>query len=409
MKTVLLRLSGFTLLPLLSLVIPLLLLPVISGIVGPEGISSVMAGQAIGLFGTSVIMWGWNVDGPVAIAHSVDHHGRSQVYLSSIRTRLVLLVVTAPVTTTLAALVALPEFRTEAVSMALASLFLGMSPSWYCIGLGNPKMLAVFDTLPRFLATIASVPLLLLTNELWTYTLLLAVATAAALVAFHRRISPGGAWFPSDLGGTFKAIGEQAHTAGINVAGVSYGSTPVPIATATTSASASGALATADTLYRFGLFTVYALANALQAWVLERGVHSSHKRQLLGIGSHVVLGIVGAATLTLLGPSVSNIVFAGQARADMLTCMYYGFAFFFISASTPFIRNLLIPAGKSRLVLMFTATSAILGIAGMVLSGLSGHISGIALSMALSELLLFAFVLIPGLRTLSRKHVRGSP
>ncbi len=47
MKTVLARLTGFSILPLLSLVTPLLLLPVIASIVGSGGIASVVSGQAI--------------------------------------------------------------------------------------------------------------------------------------------------------------------------------------------------------------------------------------------------------------------------------------------------------------------------------------------------------------------------
>src|SRR5213595_2003531 len=111
MKTVLLRLSGFTVLPLLSLITPLLLLPVISGFVGGSGISSVISGQAIGTFAATVLMWGWNVDGPVAVARSTSAAGRSKVYLQSMRTRLLLLALVLPATAAIAALVANPAFR----------------------------------------------------------------------------------------------------------------------------------------------------------------------------------------------------------------------------------------------------------------------------------------------------------
>lgn len=400
MKTVLLRLSGFTLLPVLSLVTPLLLLPVIAGFVGARGISSVLAGQAIGIFAATVIMWGWNVDGPIAIARNGDPKSRGSIYLSSVRTRIILLAVSAPASAVIAAATALPEFRSEAISMALASALVGMSPSWFCIGMGQPKLLALFDTVPRFLATITAIPFLIFTHQLWIYTVLLTVATALSLVFFHLRYSPGGKWFPNNLAQTFAELKAQMHTAGINVAGNSYGSTPVPIATATTSPSDSGSLATADTLYRFGLFSVVALGNALQAWVLESDARNTRTRQLLGIGSHAILGIFGAFALTIAGPSVSSIVFAGQVRADTLVCFYYGIAFVFISASTPFIRNLLIPSGKGQLVLVWTVVSAVVGVAGMLVFGLSGNATGIALSMAGSELVLFAALLVPSLRLL---------
>ncbi|WP_154605778.1 polysaccharide biosynthesis protein [Arthrobacter sp. AQ5-05] len=404
MKTVLLRLSGFTLLPLLSLVIPLMLLPVISSFVGGTGIASVMSGQAIGTFAATVIMWGWNIDGPIAIARAATTHDRSAIYLSSIRTRLVLLIIVLPVTAVLTAIVVLPEFRVEAISMALASAFVGMSPAWYCIGLGRPRLLALFDTVPRFLATLVSIPILMLTHQLWAYTVILGGATAFALVLFHRGYSRGGKWYPTHLTAMVRELKSQAHTASINVAGNSYGSTPVPIATATTSPAMSGALATADTLYRYGLFSVVALGNALQAWVLDQNTPGERRRQILAIVLHAILGVVGAIILTVLGPTVSSLIFAGQARADTLVCFYYGIAFAFISASTPLIRNLIIPAGKSQLVLLCTVASAGVGVAGMIIAGLFGQASGIALSMAGSELILFSTLLIPGLRILNGKQ-----
>ncbi|MDJ0316479.1 polysaccharide biosynthesis protein [Arthrobacter antibioticus] len=410
MKTVLLRLSGFTILPLLSLVTPLLLLPVISGFVGGQGVSSVMTGQAIGTFATTVIMWGWNVDGPVAIARTEHLQERSLIYLSSIRTRLTLMAAVIPITIVVTGLAARAEFRSEAISMALASAFIGMSPAWFCIGLGQPRLLAIYDTIPRFLATMMSIPLLLWTSQLWTYTCLLGVATAISLCVFHRKYSPAGNWFPSNFRRTFKEIRSQTDTAGINVANSSYAFTAVPIATATTTAAASGSLATADTLYRFGLFSVISLGNALQAWVLERNAPNSRHRQLLAMYSHFLLGVLGAVILTLLGPAVSEIVFAGQVRADRVICFYYGIAFAFISASQPLVRNLLIPAGKSRLVLTGTVAAAAVGISGMIAAGVTGHTEGIALSMAASEFVLFIALFAPAIRLLKGEYpTKNSP
>ncbi|ALV45999.1 Membrane protein involved in the export of O-antigen and teichoic acid [Arthrobacter alpinus] len=403
MKTVLLRLSGFTFFPLLSLVTPLLLLPVISSFVGASGISSVISGQAIGTFGATVLMWGWNIEGPVAIARAENARDRGAIYLTSLRTRLVLMVFVLPVACIITAWVAAPDFRFDAVSMAVASLLAGMSPAWFCIGMGQPKLLAFFDTIPRFLATVVSVPLLMVTHQLWNYTLVLAVATVAALVFFHRKLSLKGSWLPRNILQTFVDIREQGHTAGINVAANAYASTPTPIATATTPAVASGALATADTLYRFGIFTVVALGNAFQSWTIEPGVSQQRRRHLVAIWSHAVLGVVGAAFLTAFGPFASSLLFAGQIQATTELCFYYGVSFAFLSASTPFIRNILIPAGKKALVLRWTLVSAVLGVAFMLISGTNGNVVGVAMGMALSEVLLFLTLLIPALRFLNHE------
>jgi O-antigen/teichoic acid export membrane protein len=95
-------------------------------------------------------------------------------------------------------------------------------------------------------------------------------------------------------------------------------------------------------------------------------------------------------------------------RADTLTSFFYGLSFFFLSASTPFIRNVLIPAGRQRTVLIWTALSAVCGIVLMVSAGLSGNVSGVALGMAVSEAVLLAGLLLPALALLPASARRAN-
>jgi O-antigen/teichoic acid export membrane protein len=400
MKTVLLRLSGFAILPLLSLITPLLLLPIVSSIVGANGVSSIVSGQAIGTFAATILLWGWNVEGPVAIARSTAAIERGSIYAQSMRTRLLLSVAVLPLTAVVSAAIAVPAFRVEAISMALASGFAGMSPAWFCIGLGQPKLLAIFDTVPRFLATALSAPLLILSHQVWAYAGVLAVATTFSLWVFHRGYSPGQSWFPSSLGEALWGLRRQRHTAGINIAGSAYATTPAPIATVTSSAAVSGSIASADTLYRLGIFTVVALGNAFQGWAIEPGIANRVQRHRAAVWAHVALGGIGAVIITALGPAVSGLIFAGQARATTLVCLYYGVAFFFLSASTPLIRNLLIPSGRQAYILWCTVISAALGIIAMLVAGLTGNPTAIPLGMALSEIILWLVLILPALRTL---------
>jgi O-antigen/teichoic acid export membrane protein len=400
MKTLLLRLSGFAILPMLSLVTPLLLLPIVSSIVGGNGVSSVVSGQAIGTFAATILLWGWNVEGPVAIARSTTAIERGSIYAQSMRTRLLLSVVVIPLTAAVSTAVAVPTFRVDAISMALATAFAGMSPAWFCIGLGQPKLLAIFDTVPRFLATALSAPLLILSHQVWAYTIVLAIATALSLLAFHRRFSPGQSWFPSSLSEALGGLRRQRHTAGINIASSAYAITPAPIATVTSSPAVSGSIATADTLYRLGIFTVVALGNAFQSWAIEPGITNRLQRHRAAVWAHVALGAIGAVILTAFGPVVSGLIFAGQARATTLVCLYYGVAFFFLSASTPLIRNLLIPSGRQAYILWCTVISAAVGIVAMLVAGLTGNPTAIPLGMAMSEIVLWLVLVVPALRTL---------
>jgi hypothetical protein len=399
-RQVLLRLSGFAIFPLLSLVTPLLLLPIVSSVVGGSGISSVVSGQAIGGFAATVLIWGWNIEGPVSAARAESDDARAILYARSVRTRLLLLVVVLPAAIVVSVVVALPGFAVDASCMAVANVIVGLSPAWFCIGVGKPRLLALYDTLPRVIATVIASPVVLATDSLLPYAGIMVVASAVSLAVFHRRHSPRQPWFPLHLRETFRDLGKQAKTAGISLVGNAYAATPAPIATVTSSAVASGRLSSADTLYRFGLFSVIALGNAFQGWTLEPGLSTRHRRHVVAIVAHVILGLAGLVIITTLGPLVSSLLFAGRAQATTELCFYYGVAFLFLSASTPFIRNLLIPAARQQTVLVWSLISAVFGIVAMLFAGITGHPTLIPLGMAGSEALIALGLLLPGLRVL---------
>ncbi|QCB96955.1 polysaccharide biosynthesis protein [Arthrobacter sp. PAMC25564] len=401
MRSVLLRLAGFTLLPLLALVLPFLLLPIIARVVGAAGWSSITSGQAIGVIAATIILWSWNISGPVEIARAGASPVRAALYSSSMRSRMVIAAVVLPLMTVIVALVAHAGFRLDAITMAWATALTGFSPAWYGIGTGQPRILAVFDTFPRFCAAVLSAPLIVLTGQVWTYGAMSVLATLAALVSFHRKFGESGTWFPKSPRNVMREIIPDAGTAGINLTGSAYASSPVPIATATVpSATATAGFASADSIYRLGIFSVVALGNTFQGWTLERDAADPRQRHLIALAAHALLGVAGGLFLALFGPWVSGVMFGEAVRADTLTCVYYGLSFFFLSASTPLIRNLLIPARRQRTVLLWTGISAAAGVFLMIVAGLSSNVPAVALGMAVSEALLFLGLLAPAVRAL---------
>jgi PST family polysaccharide transporter len=395
------RLTGFTVLPLLSLVTPFLLLPVVARVAGPAGWSSFVAGQAVGTFGATVVFWGWNVGGPVLVAQAPSPEARAEVYASSLRTRYLLLLGVVPVAAVVAAVVAQPGQRAPAAAMAAATSLLGMSPSWFGIGVGDPWLLFWYDTLPRVLAAVAGAGLVAATGWISLYPMLLAVSVAVSLGAFRRRVTPGARdtvpWPPGP------AAGELRHhlgTAGINLTATAYASTPVPVATVAFRPDVSSPFASADAAYRLGLFSVVAMGNAFQGWTLEGDLSRRERqgRHRSAILAHLVLGMVGGLLFAALGPWATGFVFGADVAAPRDVCVWYGVAFLFLSLSTPPIRNLLIPSGRVRLVLGWTLGSAVVGLVLMVGAAVAGWSAGVAAGMALSEAVLLAGLLGPALR-----------
>jgi PST family polysaccharide transporter len=408
MKSLLTRFAGFIGFPLLALAIPLVLLPVIARITDDSGWSSTLAGQAIGIFAGTVVLWGWNVDGPVRIARASGDEIRAAIYSASLRTRILLFLLAVPFITALVAVVSSPGAFADAISMALASALAGLSPSWFCIGLGKPRLLAIYDTVPRVLATIAAAPLLLLTRQVWIYPVLLLIFVAIALVAFHRHIGATGPWFPRPGSGTLGELRGQLSTAGINLAANAYGSSPVPIASGTrVSDVAAASFGSGDQLFRYGTFAIAAMGNTFQSWTIEPGIPNRRQRQTVAIAAHGALGLAGAGILALLGPWASSLIFGLDKQAAQSVCAIYGVAYIFLSVSTPLIRNLLIPAGRQKLVLGATIATASLGMAAMVAAGALGSADGIAWGMAFGEAAMFFFLLPAGLREYASVHSSG--
>ncbi|MEO5316149.1 polysaccharide biosynthesis protein [Pseudarthrobacter sp. CC12] len=406
MRAVLLRLAGFTGLPLLSLVTPFLLLPILSRVAGEGGWSSLVSGQAIGAFGGAVIAWGWTTVGPVEIAQNPSPVYRAEVYRESIRTRLVLSAAVFPAVFALAWLLAAPEHRFDGAAMSLTTAVVGMSPAWFCIGAGKPALLATFDTLPRVAATLAAVPTILVTKQIWLYPVILLVAVGVSLVLFHRIVVPERGKTFTSWDRTVRHLRTQSGPAAISLSGTTYAATPVPIAQAFIPSPVVAGFGSADTIYRFGLFSVMALGNTFQGWTLEPQETSPRKRHAAAIAAHTALGLTGAAFLTALGPLASEILFGSVNKAAQATCVFYGTSFFFISASSPFIRNLLLPRGRQRLILVWTIISAVIGVSMMLWTATAGWIDGVAMSMATSEALLFFGLLLPALRTLRADNHR---
>ncbi len=400
-KTVLTRLSGFTILPLIGLVVPLLLLPFMKDVVGAVGWSSAISGMAIGSFAAALIQWGWNVDGPVAIARSTSDEERSAIYGRSLRSRLLLAVVVVPLAMAIAALVSASGFSAAGAATALATATAGLSPAFFGIGAGRPTLLALYDTLPRALGVVVALPFVVLLKSLWPYPAVTVISVVTALVLFHRRVTPGQRWFPLPLGPVIDDLKAQRHTAGYNLAGAAYAATPVPIASATIPGAPSAPLATTDQLYRYGLFGVIALGNALQAWTLEPGIPNRRRRHLAALWAHLALGLVGIAVIVMLGPPVGAILSGGAAVPTRDLCFVYGLAFACLSVATPLSRNLLIPAGEQALVLKTTVIAAVVGVAAMLFAGFVDDVRGIALGMALSELAMLVLLFPPAMRVLN--------
>ncbi|VEG29907.1 lipopolysaccharide biosynthesis protein [Actinomyces howellii] len=405
-RRVILRLVGFTGWPLLTLITPLIATPTAARLVGP-GWSTIVTAMSIGVFGSTVVTWGWNYVGPARVARMRTEAEHNELYTASVASRLVMCVIVAPVCAVASAVIAMPSLRATAAVMAVAFVLTAMSPQWYCIGVGNPRLLGYYDTLPRAVSTVIAIPVMLLTHEAIAYPIMLGAGMVAGLVLFRRRVFPGPRPPFPGLRSTWADIRGMGGAAGANLVGAAYAYTPSPVATATLTPVVSSQFASADQIYRYALFFVQALGNALQGWVLELQGAPARRRQRLAIMAHTALGLVGALGLAVLTPTISSILYGAQVGATYPVSAGFGLAFFAISTTTPLLRNLLIPTGQAHKVFRATVIAAVGGLAVMVLGGVAHSATVIAVGMACSELLILLVLAPSAVRTLGRMGAPG--
>ncbi|RAX17278.1 polysaccharide biosynthesis protein [Pseudarthrobacter sp. AG30] len=396
------RFAGFTFVPLIGTLAPLLLLPVAARVGGLDGWYSLAVGQSVGTFGSIAITYGWNVLGPALIAKSKDECFRRSLWVESLGERLLISCAVVPVATCLSWSLGAEEYRLFTVAMAVAFCLNGLTPNWYFIGAGEPRGMAVYDMIPRLVATLLAALLVFLTQSLWSYPLLWILSSLAGPLAIQHKFG----WPPLFRGRSIsdirEGLGKRLGVASIDALGGVYVSAPVPLAGATGSTSVAGSIASSDKLYRFGLIAVTTLGNTLQAWTLDPHAESPRRRHVAAIFAHCALGLLGLLALGLVGEFGTALLFGDEVKAATSTMWFYGVAFFAVSVSTPLIRNLLIPSLKTRFVLAGTAIGALVGVIAMLTLGRTFGANGVAAGFMLSEVMLVVVILPPALQHLSR-------
>ncbi len=406
MRSFILRLAGFAGAPIISALAPFIILPVISRFVGESGWANVNSGQAIGMLAMVGVLFGWSVIGPVRVARATDAHERAVILAESLRSRAWTALLVVPLAGVVTYFVCSPDYRTESVMIAVAMALGGFTPAWFCIGEGNPRALMLFDGVPKLTASALSLPFLLLTGQVFWYPVLLVLLTVPAFATHARLVRTGHDPAGVPARPTRQVLSSLVPTAAIDAAGNVYGSTGIPIATVGLPSSAASSFASTDRVYRIGLLAVIAVGNAFQAWVLDPRAEDRARRHLIAFAALGGLGAVGGAAIAVLGPWATGLVFGAAVAAAPLPCLLFGAAFFFISCGTPLIRNLLIPAGRFRLVFAATVCSAITGVATMLIGAAQGSVVGVALGVAVAEAVSVMILITPAWRQFRREaHV----
>ncbi|WP_152659421.1 lipopolysaccharide biosynthesis protein [Demequina salsinemoris] len=396
-------LVGFSAIPALGALSPLVALPVVARAAGPSGWSSAIAGESVGTFAAILLAYGWTTVGPARVAQAPPV-ARARLYRESLVIRGLMAIPVFPALIGACLVVATDGYELLTVLMGIQGALIALSFAWFAVGVNDPGSIARLDAVPRVLGALVAAGLVAATGVIAIYPILGILVTLLGTIVYTRRILRAlpGSW-PSFQ--NLPAVLRSTSVVVVNdMALGSYAAVPVPLVNTTTSvsAAAASAYASADKMVKLGQFLPLTLSNALQSWTAADGGEARAKRVRQAIIAHATLGIAGWAFLVLCGPWASRLLFGEQGAEDSALLCVLGIAFAAFSIRTSLTRHLLFPCGEVRIVAAATLAGSALGVPLMI--GLAPSIGtlGVAVGYTATEVLSTAIPLVRAVSCMRR-------
>lgn len=387
------RISGFTVVPLLSILSSFMLLPLLARYGGAEGWVSLAIGQSVGGFAAILIVFGWTLIGPKRVAGKSPLEATGQYWISLVQ-RSAVAVVAIPLAVVVSAALSPAGHIQLSVGMALAASLAGFSPAWFWVGSGTPRSMVVFEAIPRLVSTLTAFLALLVTQDLRWYPILLIVSTLLGYVWFSLRVLSRDTLRSYPLRFIFGQFKSNILPALTVLTSGAYTSITVSLVTAVTPLRASTEFVSGDKLYRLGTQAIAISGNAFQGWVSEHedaGV--SKKRMRSAVYLNVALGLAGGLGLALIGPWFSALLFSPELAVGGPVMACFGLAYFWLSVNSALGRLVLTPLDLNKAVFASTVAGAVVGVPG-ILFGASQHGAlGAAVAVATAEFVVTAIQL----------------
>ena len=320
------RIAAFGVLPAISILSNLVVLPLVSARFGQAGWSSVLLGQSLGAAASVVCALTWPVEGSrsASRAHPAE---RLRLYNTSVKQRLAAVAAVSPVLF-LVCLLVKPSMLLVCVLCAIGTTLNALSPGWYFVGVSRPSWSLLAEGAPRLTVNIAAVGLVAFL-PLWTYPAALIVgmiATLGAASALVRRDARVDTAVLSDSSNsTSKPTEENNRLLALFArgadAGYSYMTGPLIAAVA---APAYPLYAAIDRVSHVFVNAMAPITQGLTAWIAEGGA-GVHRRRLLGalVLASTLAGVALVAISLVITPLL-DYLFDGTVDIDTSVAMLAG-------------------------------------------------------------------------------------
>ncbi len=279
------KLGGYGMSMLVLAIASLVIIPEMIAVEGREAWGSIALGQAIGAIAAVVVAYGWQITGPVLVAQG-NATSRRLEYVESLVFRSLLFVPMSALAALIASLLA-PQ-RSDLAAVGAASMAsVGLSASWYFVGMSRPSQLFLAETVPRVMGTVLGILWMrqgagAMTGLVCQFGGIIAAAGVASVWILLQNPPEESAPARRPVRTTFA---RQAHGLGASVSSSIYLASPLVIVSLVAPAI-QPMYALVDKLQRQISVGLHPFVAVLQGWVPRaRSEHRSRRnRQALAIG-----------------------------------------------------------------------------------------------------------------------------
>ena len=379
------RIVAFAGVPFLSLVAPFVFLPVLARTADADVWVAIALGQSVGGFAALAAGLGFSTLAPPIVAVAAPQE-RRRLLATSLHLRVPVWLVASTIGVVVSATLAPEANRGEAAAMAGAMSMAALAPTWFWIGVGRALPILWTEVLPRIAATLAATGILVAGGAVIWYPVLLAVAMIAGPAVVYLRIA-GPELTRVDKPEVIVLLRRHPPAVIAETAAGLYNALAVAIVTSVAPVAQAAHYVSGDKAYRIGQYSVSALGNALQGWVVEAREAAIARRMRVVILLHVGLGVVGLAAIAALGPWLTRVLFGAAVAIDRATALGFGVAILGITMGTAFGRIGLITIGARHAFMTCVVAASAVGAAGLVVGSSLWGSAGAAWALGISETL----------------------
>jgi len=382
-------------LPLLSLIAPLVLLPIVAARFGTTGWTAVALGQSLGAVASVAISLAWPVIGGNLVARSTADE-RATIYMRSLVSRGLVCAVVLPSFVALSFLLA-PEYPWQTAGFMVGIALNGMTAAWFYAGTGTPRHLVANEGAVRTTAYLLAAVALAMGADLGAYSaasvaggvtsILLNARTILASSAkeripFRQRIAVG----VDELRNQARGTGARLLQAAFNFSGVSIYSAVAPQSLAT--------FAAADQVAKAATNAGSVLPQTFVSWV--GGAPRSRQREITSLAAVGSLLLVGFGIWLVVASPVLGFMFAGSSMLSPADVVLIGLMVGGMISVQAVELLLLVPRGLERKIYAARSTVSVAGIVALAAAAAAFGVTaalGVYVAAAIAYLFFYSLVL----------------